>query len=296
MYGTPAVTLFNGNISSSVSRAYLNPYEVNCEDNGNDVHCVGIVTNFARTNGTAVDGQYWSGVRMQATGTTPPDAAYQVANTWKVGFDCTVAGATVRAIALKADQEIHFDAVALTISPGGQTYAGSFGGTKISFTSSSNTLNFFRQGTLKFAIDSATTFSYNELAIQGPVRAFVDNTNSCGTATYRWSVVYAATGAINTSDGNEKQQIRDLSSTEKLVAQRLKLLIKAFKFNDAVAAKGDAARIHVGVIAQDVQLAFAAEGLDAAEYAMFCSDLLEDGTTRLGVRYDELLAFIIGSL
>lgn len=127
-----------------------------------------------------------------------------------------------------------------------------------------------------------------------------DNTKSLGIASYRWSVVYAATGTINTSDANQKQQVRELSEVEKAVAIRLKSAIRAYKFNDAVAIKGDNARIHFGVIAQDVKAAFEAEGLGAEQYAMFCSDTwtTDDGVkhTRLGIRYEELLAFIIASL
>lgn len=140
-----------------------------------------------------------------------------------------------------------------------------------------------------------------------------DNTTKLGEAALRWSVVYAATGTINTSDAREKQQIRSLSDAENAVAVRLKSLIKAFKFNDAVQAKGDAARIHVGVIAQEVIAAFKAEGLDASRYAIVCYDEWEaepevmdkDGNVtiparvagnRYGVRYEELLAFIISAL
>lgn len=120
-----------------------------------------------------------------------------------------------------------------------------------------------------------------------------DNTSSCGTSGNRWSVVYAATGTINTSDANQKQQIRFLTDAEKAVASRLKSLIKAFKFNDAVAKKGDAARIHVGVLAQDVRAAFEAEGLDATQYGVFCSDTTKGGLEQLSVRYEELFAFVL---
>ena len=141
----------------------------------------------------------------------------------------------------------------------------------------------------------------------GVFKPSTDNTVSIGTAANRWSVVYAGTGTINTSDAREKQQIRSLSDTENAVAVRLKSLIKAFKFNDAVQAKGDAARIHVGVIAQEVIAAFEAEGLDANRYAIVCYDewaaeLDDDGNeirpagNRYGVRYEELLAFIISAL
>ena len=173
---------------------------------------------------------------------------------------------------------------------------------------------------------------------------YVDNTRSIGTSSNRWSVVYAATGTINTSDANTKTEIADLSAVEKATAVAIKGLIKSFKFKDAVAAKGINARIHVGVIAQEVQQAFIANGLDPEKYGLFCSDTwheyngqavevnssgkfvesfytmngervsvknkedlpagavlsnIEHNTiekTRLGIRYDELLAFVIASI
>ena len=116
-----------------------------------------------------------------------------------------------------------------------------------------------------------------------------DNTSSSGTAALRWSVVYSATGAINTSDANQKINIVDISDVEKRVAVKLKSSMKRFKFKDGN-------RYHFGVIAQNVKAAFESEGLVAEEYGVFCSDTLEDGSIRLGVRYDELLAFIISAL
>lgn len=140
-----------------------------------------------------------------------------------------------------------------------------------------------------------------------------DNVSSLGTADHRWATVYAATGSINTSDGREKQQIRSLEESERRVATSIKGSIKAFKFNDAVAKKGDEARIHFGVIAQDVKQAFNDEGLDAHSYGVFCYDewpetpeeLDSEGEiltpyipagNRYGVRYDQLLSFIISAL
>ena len=128
-----------------------------------------------------------------------------------------------------------------------------------------------------------------------------DNTRTLGDGANRWSVVYAGTGTINTSDQREKQDIADLDAAEKRVAVALKGLVKKFRFKDAVAAKGQAARIHVGVIAQEVIAAFAAEGLDAARYGLLCYDEWEatderPAGNRYGVRYEELLAFIIAAL
>jgi hypothetical protein len=140
-----------------------------------------------------------------------------------------------------------------------------------------------------------------------------DNTRSLGRSSDRWSVVYAGTGTINTSDERAKQDIAMLDAAEKRVAITLKGLVKKFRFKDAVRAKGDGARIHVGVIAQEVVTAFEAESLDPMRYAIVCYDewealpeeLDESGNVvtparpagnRYGVRYEQLLAFIIAAL
>jgi hypothetical protein len=94
---------------------------------------------------------------------------------------------------------------------------------------------------------------------------------------------------------------------------KVKGLLRAFKFNDAVAKKGNKARIHFGVMAQEVAKAFESEGLDANDYSLFCYDewkassevLDEEGNVvsvgnpagnMYGIRYEELLAFIISTL
>jgi hypothetical protein len=172
-----------------------------------------------------------------------------------------------------------------------------------------------------------------------------DNAIDLGMSSIRFDDIYATNGTIQTSDRNEKQDIAELSDAEQRVAVAAKGLMRKFRWRDAVEAKGDAARTHFGIIAQDLQAAFAAEGLDAGDYAMFISTtwwetqtevpaveavaeaLDEEGNvvteaveavdaytrtdtydtqeeapegaterTRLGVRYSELLAFIIGAL
>ena len=127
-----------------------------------------------------------------------------------------------------------------------------------------------------------------------------DNTQDLGHPSYRWDDVFATNGTIQTSDRNEKQDIEELSDAEKKVAVVAKGLMRKYRWRDAVAEKGDNARTHFGIIAQDLQDAFTAEGLDAGNYAMFISDTWtdDDGNekTRLGVRYSELLAFIISAI
>ena len=129
----------------------------------------------------------------------------------------------------------------------------------------------------------------------------LDNSRDIGAATIRWDDVYATNGTIQTSDANEKQDIDVLSDAEQRVAVAAKGLLRKFRWKDAVAEKGDDARIHFGIIAQDLQAAFEAEGLDAGKYAMFIHTTWTDEETgeersRMGVRYSELLAFIIAAL
>ena len=127
-----------------------------------------------------------------------------------------------------------------------------------------------------------------------------DNSYNLGHPSLRWGVVYATTGTINTSDGTRKQDIVDLNVAEQATAKAIKNLVKRFRFKDAVISKGDNARFHIGVIAQEVETAFTAQGLDANNYSLFCSDTWVDDAginhTQLGIRYDELLCFIIGAM
>ena len=107
----------------------------------------------------------------------------------------------------------------------------------------------------------------------GTLRPNTDNVFDLGAGVYRYDNIYATNGTIITSDRNEKEAIASLTPTEMLVAARLSSSFKNFKRKSAVAKKGlDAARLHSGIIAQDVQDAFAAEGLDAGDYAMFISN------------------------
>ena len=103
-----------------------------------------------------------------------------------------------------------------------------------------------------------------------------DNAIDLGRSTSRFKDIYRAGSTISTSDRNAKQDERPLTEAEANVAQACKGLLKAFRFIDAVETDGDGARIHFGIIAQDLQAAFEAEGLDANRYAMFRPSTVTD--------------------
>lgn len=134
-----------------------------------------------------------------------------------------------------------------------------------------------------------------------------DATLKLGTGGNRWTDVYATNATIQTSDEQEKEQIRSVSEKEKTVALKLKGIIKCFKWKDAVSEKGDDARFHFGVIAQEVADVFKAEGLSPDDYGLFCFDKWDDVTdpngnvltkagSRYGVRYSELIMFILSAM
>ena len=161
-----------------------------------------------------------------------------------------------------------------------------------------------------YLVPNGTSTVYCTTAGFQPV---ADGTIALGSGSNRWSTVYAVTGTINTSDIRSKQDIDVLNDAERRVATALRKSIRKYKFKDAVKEKGSAARIHVGVIAQDVMAIFKSEGLDASQYGILCYDTWEakdavlddDGNVvspaheageRYGIRYDELMAFILGAL
>ena len=148
---------------------------------------------------------------------------------------------------------------------------------------------------------SGLTGSTNGLLPTNESGGISDDGVDLGSSTARFRDIYAGNSTIQTSDRNEKQDIEELTEAEQRVAVACKGLLRKFRWRSAVEEKGDDARIHFGIIAQDLQDAFAAEGLDAGRYGMFINSTWTDEETgeersRMGVRYSELLAFIISAI
>ena len=193
----------------------------------------------------------------------------------------------------------------------GQIIAVQIGGTtkgNIGINSATGNDMYIASGTTSSAGVGLRFIDYQVTNIQ-PCRgngSTLDNVVDLGSVGARFDDIYATNGTIQTSDENEKQDIQALTDAEQRVATACKGLIRRFRWQDSVAEKDDnpdsdeTARYHFGVIAQDLQDAFTAEGLNASDYGMFISSTWEDDNgveqTRLGVRYNELLAFIITTL
>lgn len=119
----------------------------------------------------------------------------------------------------------------------------------------------------------------------GTVRPGTDNQQQLGAPSYRWSVIFAGSGAINTSDARAKSEVGAipdawLDAWSAVEWQR-------YKFMEAVETKGGEARWHIGLIAQQVRDAFSARGLDALTIGLLCHDEWEAIPSKAEVRDDD---------
>ena len=151
-----------------------------------------------------------------------------------------------------------------------------------------------------------------------------DNGATLGNSTHRWSNLYLVNAPIVTSDDRMKNYLT-IEDKEVEVAKELKTKMKKFTMKDF---NGDKARIHYGTSAQEVKATFEKHGLVAEDYALLCYDeweaeyeqvidteailneegsviteatykdgeLIKEAGNRYGIRYTELLCFIIGAM
>jgi hypothetical protein len=241
--------------------------------------------NPANSN-TTVGGQIVFGMRsteeqarIGATGGTAPSLVFGTGDAERMRID-----SSGNVLVGKTSQSV--DTVGGEILPSGIgqfTVDGNFAG-RFTRQTSDGDIVVFRKGTstvgsignsTQIYMDGASSAAGFKLRASDIIPrnngADADNLIDLGDLSFRFDDVFATNGTIQTSDRNEKQDIASLTATEMLVAKRISALFKTFRWKDSVAEKGDNARTHTGVIAQDVQAAFTAEGLDAGDYALFIS-------------------------
>jgi hypothetical protein len=98
-----------------------------------------------------------------------------------------------------------------------------------------------------------------------------DNAVTLGTASKRWSQLYAGTTTINTSDAAQKTNFRPPDEAVLLAA--LDTDLGFYQWAEAVARKGEeGARWHFGPTAQGFANACRARGVDPQKLAAYCED------------------------
>lgn len=139
----------------------------------------------------------------------------------------------------------------------------------------------------------------------GAIRPVTNGGASCGNASARWSEVFAQNGTINTSDARLKQDMHAIADV--VLDAWAAVNWCQFRYIEAVRAKGGRARLHIGLVAQQVIAAFQARGLDPFAFGLVCYDkwdaqpevrdregqLLRDAQPagdQYSIRYEEALA------
>lgn len=137
-----------------------------------------------------------------------------------------------------------------------------------------------------------------------------DNAFSLGGSGSRWSVVYAATGTINTSDQREKTILGPntlgLDFVNALQVSQYKYLVKHNDVSwpeppideegnpiieglEPILTPMPGVRTHVGTMAQSVAAALQAAGIDPSTMGMWSLDTPTDPNSRQGLRENELM-------
>jgi len=116
-------------------------------------------------------------------------------------------------------------------------------------------------GAQLYASADGTTLSWNPTS---------SNSTDLGYSSRRWKQLYANTATIDTSDERVKDNISAIPNDVLDAWGEVDWV--QFQFNDAIAKKGENARIHCGAIAQRIKSVFESHGIDAFRYGLLCYD------------------------
>ena len=125
----------------------------------------------------------------------------------------------------------------------------------------------------------------NEVQIKGDVIPNADATYSLGSRNFVWDAIYCSTDTLNGSDRNIKNSIEALP--EKYVSMFERIEPKRYKLNS-----GTSERFHTGFIAQEVEDAMRACGIDSQEFAGWAAAKREDGSETYFLRYSEFIPIL----
>jgi trimeric autotransporter adhesin len=175
-------------------------------------------------------------------------------------------------------------------STGGGLFTGSLAYSSIIGTGNAKPIHLATNNVVRTTIDSlgnvgiGTISPQTALQVAGIISPSADNTNTLGSATYRFTTVYATNGTINTSDRREKKDIYDSDLGLNFIN---KLRPVSYRWNTGIDDD-----VHYGLIAQEAEQVIAEIG--KSEKTSIVSH--DETTDRYGVRYSELISPIIKSV
>ncbi len=132
---------------------------------------------------------------------------------------------------------------------------------------------------------SALNFDYDFIDCRGDFAPNADNRYNLGAPNFVWSAIYCSTNELNGSDRNIKNSIEALP--EKYVRMFELVEPKRYKLNS-----GTSGRFHTGFIAQEVEDAMRACGIESKEFAGWAAAKREDGSETYFLRYSEFIPIL----
>lgn len=132
---------------------------------------------------------------------------------------------------------------------------------------------------------SALNFDYDFIDCRGDFAPNADNRYNLGAPNFVWSTIYCSTNELNGSDRNIKNSIEALP--EKYVRMFDLVEPKRYKLNS-----GTSGRFHTGFIAQEVEEAMRACGIESEEFAGWAAAKREDGSETYFLRYSEFIPIL----
>lgn len=125
----------------------------------------------------------------------------------------------------------------------------------------------------------------NEVQIKGDVIPNSDALYNLGSRNFVWDAIYCSTNELNGSDRNIKNSIEALP--EKYVRMFDLVEPRRYKLNS-----GTSGRFHTGFIAQEVEDAMRACGINSQEFAGWARAKREDGSETYFLRYSEFIPIL----
>jgi hypothetical protein len=256
--GAEINTLVRGNISRKTG---LQIVDSPGSSGGGYVFDAGLL--MGRGDSTAIG--YYTGIQI---GTNDANAWPVRANLMKTGVGSCQVGIDLQSTTFNSNQ-------ALLLAPNHRiTWSQGTGGYIASNTAQNGPQIVFSNNYMTVNSGDNNTWAVFDIN-SAAIRPATDAAISLGTPGYRFGVVFCQTGQINTSSRLQKKELG--RADDDLIDAIADIDLVQFQFLDSVAEKGDDnARIHSGVIAEQVRDALVAKNIDPSRYSFWCSDPLTE--------------------
>lgn len=178
---------------------------------------------------------------------------------------------------------------------GGSGYTATKGEVSATVNGSKMTFLYYLNKVLQYnqiyiAEDNAGIFIGDSKYYASKTAFYNQNKVTLGTSSYLWGQIYSSNSAISQSDANRKNSIESLP--EKYLTMFDRLIPRRYKLND-----GTSDRYHVGFVAQEVEAAMTAAGVDSQEFGGFVKDTDEEtGEDIYFLRYEEFIAILVAKI